>query len=108
MQVLCLEDVLKTHCCLRKTSERMKLAEYGKFYSEWFSTVVWRDESRFQLHADLQRGVFEDLVRNTIVNAYLLQLSMEEDVSWCGEPFQLLVLVSCFTVKSQLMLWNTG
>ena len=24
------------------------------------------------------------------------------------EPFQLLVLVSCFTVKSQLMLWNTG
>ena len=35
----------------------------------------------------LQRGVFEDLVRNTIVNASLPQLSMEEEVSWCGEPF---------------------
>ena len=62
----------------------------------------------FQLHADLQRGVFEELVRNTIVNASLPQLSMEEEVSWCGEPFQMLVLLSCFTVKSQLMLWNTG
>ena len=28
----------------------------------------------------LQRGVFEDLVRNTIVNASLPQLSMEEEV----------------------------
>ena len=44
----------------------------------------------------LQRGVFEDLVRNTIVNASLSQLSMEEEVLLCGEPFQLLVLVSCF------------
>ena len=51
----------------------------------------------------LQRGVFEDLVRNTIVNASLPQLSKGE-VSLCGEPFQLLVLV-----KSQSkMLWNTG
>ena len=99
----------RCHCFLRKTSDRMKLlAEYGNFDSEWFSRVVWSDESIFQLHADLQRGVFEDLVRNTIVNASLTQLSMEEEVSWCGEPFQLLVLVSCFTVKSQLMLWNTG
>ena len=32
----------------------------------------------------LQRGVFEDLVWNTIVNASLPQLSMEEEVSWCG------------------------
>ena len=98
------------------------LAEYGKF--DW---VVWSDESIFQLHAELQRGVFdvaqevelslhaelqrgvfEDLVRNTIVNASLPQLSMEEKVSWCGEPFQLLVLVSGFTVKSQLKLWNRG
>ena len=43
------------------------LAEYGKFDSEWFSRVVWSDESIFQLHADLQRGVFENLVRTTIV-----------------------------------------
>ena len=56
----------------------------------------------------LQRGVFKYLVRNTIVNASLPQLSIEEEVSWCGEPFQLLVLVSCFTVRSQLMLGNTG
>ena len=56
----------------------------------------------------LQRGVFEDLVRNTIVNACLPQLIMEEEVLWSGVPFQLLLLVSCFTVKSQLMLWNTG
>ena len=56
----------------------------------------------------LQRGVFEDREKNTIMNASLPQLSMEEEVSWCGEPFQLLVLVSCFTVTSQLMLWNTG
>ena len=56
----------------------------------------------------LQRGVFEALVRNTIVNASLPQLSMEEEVSWCGEPFQPLVLVSCFTVKSKFLLWNTG
>ena len=62
----------------------------------------------FSCNVDLQRGVFEDRVRNTIVNASLPQLSMEEEVSWCGEPFQLLVLVSCFTVKSQLMLCNTG
>ena len=33
------------------------------------------------------------------MNASLLQLSMEEEVSWCGETFQLLILVSCFTVK---------
>ena len=63
-----------------------------KVYSEWFSRVD--DESRFQFHVDLQRGVFEDLVRNIKVNASLPQLSMEEEVSWCGEPFQLLVLVS--------------
>ena len=50
----------------------------------------------------------EDLVRNTTVNASLPQLSMEEEVSWCGKPFQLLVLVRCFTVKSKWMLWNTG
>ena len=44
MQDLCLEDVLKSHCCLRKTSDRMKLlTEYGKFDSEWFSRVVWSD-----------------------------------------------------------------
>ena len=49
MQVLCLEDVFKGHCCLRKT---FFLPEYGKFDSEWFSRVVWSDESRFQLHAD--------------------------------------------------------
>ena len=42
---------------------------------------MWSDESRFQLHAVLQRRVFEDLVRNTIVNASLPQLSMEEEVS---------------------------
>ena len=54
MLVLCLEDVLKSHCCLRKTSDRMKfLAEYGKFDSKWFRRVVWSDESIFQLHADL-------------------------------------------------------
>ena len=55
----------------------------------------------------LQRGVFEDLVINTIMNASLTQLSMEEEASWCGEPFHL-ELVSCFTVKSQLLLWDTG
>ena len=54
------------------------LAEYGKFDSEWFSRVMWSDKSTF--HADLQRGVFEDLVRNTIVNASLPQSSMEEEV----------------------------
>ena len=43
-----LDDVLKSHCCLRKTSDRIKLlAEYGKFDSAWFSRVVWSDESRF-------------------------------------------------------------
>ena len=50
------------------------LAEHGKFDSEWFSRVVWSDESIFQLHADLQRGVFKDLVRTTIVNASLPHL----------------------------------
>ena len=35
----------------------------------------------------IQRGVFEALVTNTIVNASLPQLSMEEEVLWCGEPF---------------------
>ena len=60
----------------------MFLGEYGKFDSEWFSRVLWSDESRFQLlqlHADFQRGVFEELVINTIVNASLPQLSMEEE-----------------------------
>ena len=83
------------------------LAEYGKFDSEWFSRVVVMNQE-ISCMLMLQRGVFKALVRNTIVNASLPQLSMEEEVSWCGEPFQLLVLVSCFTVKSQLMLWNTG
>ena len=63
------------------------LAEYGTFDSEWFSRVVWSDESIFQLNADLQRGEFEHLVRNTIVNPSLPQLSMEEKVSWCGRAF---------------------
>ena len=104
-----ISSMLKSHCCLRKTSDRMKLlAKYGKFDSEWFSRVVWSDVSIFQLHADFQRGEFEELVKNTIVNASLPQLSMGEEVSWCGEPFQLLILVSCFNVKRQLMLWNTG
>ena len=30
-----------------------------------------------------REGVFEDLVRHTIVK-HLPQLSMEEEVSWCG------------------------
>ena len=83
------------HCYLRKTSDRMKLlAEYGKFDSEWFSTVVWSDKSIFQLHADIQRYVRRSGEKyNTEC--------MEEEVLWCGEPFQLLVLVSCFTVKSK-------
>ena len=53
MQFLCLEDVLKSHCCLRKNmKDRIRfLAEYGQFDSEWFSRVVWSDESRFKLHA---------------------------------------------------------
>ena len=37
MQVFFLEDVLKSHCCLRKTD---RMAEYRKFDSEWFSRVV--------------------------------------------------------------------
>ena len=62
---------------LSQTSDRIIfLPEYGKFDSEWFSRVVWSDESRFQLHVDLQRAVFEYLVRNTIVNASL-QLWLE-------------------------------
>ena len=101
---------VKSHCCLRKTSKtelsfwqnmesliQSGSAELCGVMNQYFSCMLM-----------LQRGVFEDLVRNTIVNASLPQLSMEEEVSWCGEPFQLLVLVSCFTVKSQLMLWNTG
>ena len=47
MQVLCLEDVLKSHCRLRKTDQIKLLAEYGNFDSEWFSRVVWSDESIF-------------------------------------------------------------
>ena len=58
--------------------------------------VMNQDSSRILM---LQTGVFEDLVRNTIVNASLPHLSMEEEMSWCGEHFQLLVLVSCFTEK---------
>lgn len=44
---------------------------------------------------------------NAIVNADLPQLSIKEYVSWCSKLFQLLVLVSYFTMKSQL-LWNKG
>ena len=66
MQVLCLEDVLKTHCCLSKTS---------------------KTESNFPYS---QRGVFEDLVRNTIISASLPQLSMVEEVSWCAGTGELL------------------
>ena len=70
MQVLCLDNVSKRHCCLRKIKDIMTfLAEYGKFDSEWFSRVVWSAESRFQLHAD----VFEDLVRKTL-NTNIFQL----------------------------------
>ena len=109
------DHLLVYFCCSELFREKAETGKftyivilYAKVKSEWFSRIVWSDESIFQLNTDLQRGVFEDLVRNTIVNASLPQLSMEEEVSWCGQPFQLLVLVSCFTVKSQSMLWNTG
>ena len=36
------------------------------------------------------------------MNASLPQLSMEEEVSWCGEPFQLLVLMSCFHCEKSI------
>ena len=106
MQVLCLEDVLKSHCCLRHQTELSFCQNMEGLIQSGSAELWWSDESIFQLHADLQRGVFKDLVRNIIVNAP--QFSMEESCSWCGESFQLLVLVSCFTMKSQLMLWNTG
>ena len=53
------------------------------------------------LNCMLQRGVFEDLMRNTIVNASLPQLNTEEEVSCYGE-------FSAASLKSQLMLWNIG
>ena len=58
MQVLCLEYVLKSYCGLRKT----------------LCGVINQDFSCILM---LQRGVFEDLVRNTIVNVSLPQLRME-------------------------------
>ena len=53
MQVLCQEDVLRIHCCLRKTLKtELSFWQNMEFDSEWVSKVVWSDESRFQLHAD--------------------------------------------------------
>ena len=53
--------LLKSHCCLMK--DRIKfLAEDGQFDSEWFSKIVWNQD----FSCMLQRGVFEDLVINTI------------------------------------------
>ena len=92
MQVLWLADVKKPLLSQKNIRQNEVIGRIWKYgYG-----VLWSDESIFQLHADLQRGVFKDLVRNTIVNASLPQLSMAEEVSWYGEPFQLLVLVSYF------------
>ena len=99
MKVLCLEDVLKAIAVSEKTSKTglsfcQKMESLIQSGSAELCGVMNKD---FSCMLILQRGVFEDLVRNTIVNASLPLLSMEEEVSWCGEPFQLLVLVSCFT-----------
>ena len=77
------------------------LAEYGKFDSEWFRELCGVMNQYFSYMLNSREVCLTNLVRNRIANASLPQLSMEEEVSWCGEPFQLLVLVSCFTVKSQ-------
>lgn len=73
MQVLCPEDVLKSHFCLRKKNIRQNeefLAEYGRF--DWESCAVVN-------HDD------QNLVRNGFVSASLPQSSVEEDLSWCKE-----------------------
>ena len=89
----------------KNIKDRIKfLPEYGKFDSEWFSRV----ESRFQSHADAPERCVRSSGEKYNSECISPLLSMEEKMSWCGKPFQLLVLVSCFTVKSQLMLWNTG
>jgi len=49
----------------------------------------------------LQSGVFENLLRNIIINASLPQWSMEEECHWVRSLFS-------FTVKSHLMLWSRG
>ena len=97
MQVLCLEVVLKSHKKHKRQNE-----VFGRIGKVWFRVVQQLCgviNRYFSCMLMLQRGVFEYLVRNAIVNA-------SEEVSWCEEPFRLLVLVSCFTVKNQLMLWN--
>ena len=75
----------------KNIKDRMKfLVEYGKFDSEWFSTVVWSAESRFQLHAD----VFEDLVRKILNKHFsathqLFEANIEWnniDSSFCKNP----------------------
>ena len=89
MQVLCQEDVLKSHCCLRKTSKTelsfwQNMESLIQSGSAELCVVMNQDFSCILM---LQRGVFKDLVRNTIVNTSLPQITMEEEVSWCGECY---------------------
>ena len=85
MQILCL-DVLKSHCCLRQT-ECSCWQNLESLIHSGSAELCGVMDQYFSCMLMLQRDVLEDLVSNTIVNASLPQLSMEEEVSWCGEPF---------------------
>ena len=54
------------------------LSEYGKFDSAELCTVTNQDSNCMMI---FQRVIFEDLVRNTIVNVSSALLS----ISWCGK-----------------------
>lgn len=74
------------------------------------SEELCSDESQYNTSCMVMHrsSAFEDLMRNAIMNASL-QRSMEEDVSGCGEHFQLL-LVSftsqlCFGAQENIAEW---
>ena len=73
------------------------MPEYGKVDSEWFSRVMWSDESRFQLHADASERCVQRSGEKYNSECISTTVKHGENVSGCEEPFQLLVLVSCFT-----------
>ena len=77
----------------------------GRIWKVWFRELCGVMNQEFSCMLT-SREVCSKIWGEIQLWMHLPQLSMDEEVSWCGEPFQLLVLVSCFTVKSKLMLWN--